>query len=335
MPTTTKTSIEWPKAGKNSQFLIMNIPTLYPSIIREALEFISNCCCYKYTPRQKKYLSFPGILRDNENELDPIVLEQLFIDPIGINGDETDNLDTKRFQSSPDDQEKIKKSSAIAKILDRVETIVNDNANKPYVFNKVSIIYSRPFGQPQGIHHDDYRDTTVIEKEGEMLSVIVALMENTKLDIKDDYDQRKTFAIPAGSMFLFSGSCDHGGSSYNVGNVRLHIEFVPKSNNPEQDIVSSNIVPKRFICPVEHCTTHHDCLTFSSKSRLYDHWHKKHLTCEGISLGKYIARSQGKNLMLCETCKKGFNSRKGLSRHRKRCKGTRSCDGDGSTNSAN
>jgi hypothetical protein len=171
-------------------------------------------------------------------------LEQLFIDPIGIEGNKTVNLDTRRFQSSPNDQNKIKKCSAIAKIVDQVETVVNANANKSYVVNKISILYSRAFGQPQGIHQDDYRPSTVIEKEGEMLSAIVALMDNTKLDIKDDYGQRKTFGIPAGSMFLFSGSCEHGGSSYTIGNVRLHIEFVPKSNDPEQDIASSNIVLK-------------------------------------------------------------------------------------------
>lgn len=315
-------SIQWPTAGSNSKFLIMDIPLLPPTVIREALEFISTRCCYKYTTHHTKFLSFPSILRDIDCKDDPVVLEQLFIDPIGIENNETINLDPKRFQTSPSDQDKIRESKAIIKIVDDVTTVVNANANKPYVSHKISIIYSRPFGEPQGIHQDDYRDVAAIEQEGEMISVIVALMDNTKLDIKNNNGERKTYSIPSGTMFLFSGSCEHGGSSYTVSNARLHIEFIPRKECGEQ-LALHNLIQQRYFCPIDACPLNDDGSSFPTKSRLYDHWRKKHLCDEGISVGKYIAMTKGKTILLCQTCKKGFTSKKGLSRHQKRCKGLR------------
>jgi hypothetical protein len=104
-------------------------------------------------------------------------------------------------------------SPYIKKLVDLMLIVVHDNTTTIYKPVKVSLLFSRAGGVVQGVHHDDYREHDDAGTNGEMLSAILSIMDNTKLDICNDRGERKTFQIPSGSMFLMSGHCVHGGSS--------------------------------------------------------------------------------------------------------------------------
>jgi hypothetical protein len=72
---------------------------------------------------------------------------------------------------------------------------------------RLSILYSLPNGNAQGLHVDDGRTKEEQEADGELLSVIFAMLDDTKLDICENHEDRKTYSIPSGSIFLFSGRC--------------------------------------------------------------------------------------------------------------------------------
>jgi hypothetical protein len=215
-------------------------------------------------------------------------------------------------------------SPYIKKLVDLMLIVVHDNTTTIYKPVKVSLLFSRAGGVVQGVHHDDYREHDDAGTNGEMLSAILSVMDNTKLDICNDRGERKTFQILSGSMFLMSGHCVHGGSSYSVSNVRLHVEFCPKSNNnnPTNDS-NTNIVPGRLRCPDPDCIMQQAANATYTKKQLYYHWQKEHLATKGLSLKKFIKRASGDDIVICSSCSKGFSSKKGLSRHRRRCKGPR------------
>lgn len=317
-------SINWPVAGSNSKFLITFVPGITGNLLHHVKTFLAGNCCYPYKSNQNKFLTFPGITRPEVFNPNPILLQHLFIKPVST--DETtdkDNFDTHRFQTTPDDMSRLMQSPYIKQLIDLMLEVVDDNTTAIYQPVKVSILFSRAGGVVQGLHHDDYREHDVADRNGEMLSAILSLMETTKLDICNDRGERKTFQIPSGSMFLMSGHCVHGGSSYSVSNVRLHVEFCPKSNNNNSsNDTNTNIVPGRLQCPDPDCKMKNADATYTKK-QLYYHWQKEHLAAKQLSLKKFMRKASGEDIVMCSSCNKGFSSKKGLSRHRRRCRGPR------------
>jgi hypothetical protein len=313
-------SIKWPNAGTNSQFLITFVPGVTDYLLHHVKTFLAGNCCYQYRSNQIKFLTFTGVTRPKDLNPNPIKLQHLFIQPVSIEGeDEVHNFDTHRFQSTPDDMTRLMQSPYIKQLVELMLVVIHVNTTTIYEPIKVSLIFSRAGGVQQGLHNDDYRHRDVIASNGEMLSGILSLMDNTKLDICNDFGERKTFQIPSGSMFLMSGKCIHGGSSYSVSNVRLHVEFCPKANN--EDIANkadTNIVPGRLQCPHPNCKTNNGGAVYNIK-QLYYHWQKEHLATEGLSLKKFIKKANGDDIVICTSCQKGFSSQKGLSRHKRRC----------------
>jgi ectoine hydroxylase-related dioxygenase (phytanoyl-CoA dioxygenase family) len=92
-----------------------------------------------------------------------------------------------RFQTPPADAGQLLLScSAIYAIVSQVSSIIAGLSAKKYVPHQISVIFSRPFGQEQGLHQDDHRDPSSVDEEGEMISALVAFMKDTKLDIGTD-----------------------------------------------------------------------------------------------------------------------------------------------------
>jgi hypothetical protein len=120
------------------------------------------------------------------------------------------------------------------------EKTVQDIDNR-FSVGKFSVLYSKPGGLPQGLHIDDFSKTKK-EKEqfGEMLSAIVAIQDNTTIDVFACDKSRVSIMIPRGFMFLFGGHFWHGGSAYKCHNIRLH--FYLKYRN--------------------HFHVHHNCVLF-------------------------------------------------------------------------
>lgn len=317
-------TVNWPVAGSNSKFLITFVPGVTDYLLHHVKKFLAGNCCYQYRTTQNKFLNFSGIERPTVFNPNPIMLQHLFIKPICTDDTVDDlNFDTHRFQTTPDDMWRLMQCPYVKQLIDLMLVVIHDNSPRSYEAVKVSFLFSRAGGVVQGLHHDDYRDADVANRDGEMLSAILSLMDNTKLDIVNDRGERKTFQIPSGSMFLMSGNCVHGGSSYSVSNVRLHVEFHPKtdSNEPSND-TDTNIVPGRLQCPHPDCKTNNPDGTYSKK-QLYYHWQKEHLAANGLSLNKFIRKARGEFIVLCSCCNKGFSSKKGLARHRRRCSGPR------------
>jgi hypothetical protein len=181
---------------------------------------------------------------------------------------------------------------------------------------RVNVLFSKPGGPPQELHFDDKRDKGSGEVEGELLSAIVALQDNTRLDIEGDNRKRLTYSIPPTSMFLFSGNCKHGGSLYTRFNVRLHLYLWPKQSLNNNNANVENVILVNRPCPLKDCQHSKDGETFG-KTELYYHWNRHHLKDVGISVGKYIRKRRGLEVFQCSFCKKGFNTKRGLGRHMK------------------
>mmetsp|Transcript_14527 Transcript_14527/g.27341 ORF Transcript_14527/g.27341 Transcript_14527/m.27341 type:complete len:160 (-) Transcript_14527:3186-3665(-) len=149
-----------------------------------------------------------------------------------------------------------------------------------------------------------------------MLSAIVALQDGTHLDIAGDDGQRLTYSIPPTSMFVFSGTCKHGGSSYIRHNVRLHLYLLPKHSVGSANSSLENVIVVNKPCPLEGCKHSKEGECFN-ESQLYYHWKKYHLSDIGLSVGKYIKELDGDIVLKCEFCRKGFNTKRGVTRHMK------------------
>jgi hypothetical protein len=87
-------------------------------------------------------------------------------------------------------------------------------------------------------------------------------------------------------MFLMSGQCLHGGSSYSVSNARLHIiEFLPDNlpNRNNEELQDTNVVAVRFRCPMDACPHNSDSVGFVKENDLYNHWRTVHQTVVRMS----------------------------------------------------
>ena len=211
--------------------------------------------------------------------------------------------------------------SCIKVLVQHVNDIINTMWRKEHYPNNISVLYSRPFGEEQDLHFDDFRSNDVIEKEGPMINAIIALMKDTKVDIEGNDKERKTYSIPAGAMFLFSGTCVHGGSCYTVCNTRIYIEYLPTppdDSNPNL----GNLIPTTETCPIDNCP-HIQQGKLYTEAELYYNWDRYHVQKEDLSLKKYRSRKAGKIISHCQSCRKGFLTKEGLDEHKIRCRGQR------------
>ena len=321
--------INWPAGGTNSAFLILNIPCITDDMIEKMLTFICSNFYFLLKGNIQRFVTVPGIQRHERNQK-PMQLEHFFVEAV----DPTCNpgikcIDYYRFQSAPEHSVMLMEHPTIRNAVRLVEDIVNkqlvERANicsissSYYCVTKVGILLSRPGGAPQMLHIDDMRDSVAREEEGESLSVVLALQDGTLLDFDNGKGKRLTYSIPSTSMFLFSGTCYHGGSSYNRYNVRLHMYLFPRKSTTASDGIE-NVIIVRKPCPVKGCQHVKEGETFHEQS-LYYHWNKYHIKDIGLSVGKYIDRLNDKQILQCTLCRKGFNNARCLTRHRHKCRG--------------
>ena len=92
--------------------------------------------------------------------------------------------------------------------------------------------------QGQVLHSDfDHKKLADLPAHEKPLSCIVAVEKNTTLDIqvpcsKYVSGERKTIAVPTGSVAVFLGDTQHAGSAYKTNNVRFHI-YLKNPRYPE------------------------------------------------------------------------------------------------------
>ena len=86
------------------------------------------------------------------------------------------------------------------------------------------LLHSLPGCQRQ-VEHTDYDPEVIAEITDEAdvpWLVLVALQDNTTLDVFDDQEQHKLLALDTGDILLFRSDLVHAGSAYTEDNLRLH-----------------------------------------------------------------------------------------------------------------
>jgi hypothetical protein len=249
--------ISWLHTGNNSNYFILDVLHLPQKVLDEALQFISGTCYYRETQDSNKFLKFPGISpMVVQPPAEAIELESLFINAYPEGGaDDPRNQDLYRFQSNPDAKDVLCANHAISNIIGKICSILIKLTGIPHSLIKISVLFSRPGGQEQGLHVNDVRMEEVVSRDGELLSVIIALMHDTNVNIRTVNNGRKSFYIPRGAMIVMGGNCLHSGSSYSKCKARLHLEFlpIPVSHRSSTEQVFHNTVGTRFTCPLVTC----------------------------------------------------------------------------------
>ena len=176
--------ISWPNTGNNSQYFILDLPHLTEKVLDDSLQFICRTCYYKETKDRQKFLKFPGITGTVvKPPADLIELESLFITPSPEGANDPRNRDLHRFQSNPHAKDILCSNDSISNIVGKIISVLMKLTGKPQNLMKILVLFSRPGSREQGLHVDDVRTEDVVRREGELLSVIVALMHDTKVDI--------------------------------------------------------------------------------------------------------------------------------------------------------
>jgi hypothetical protein len=303
--------------GTQNKCITLHIDSLTDDLIEGALKFISKHG-YHYTPtNKKKHIIVPrGCTSSVPDRTHSIEFESLFKEALDDGSDNMQHRDYYRYQTNPDSAPKLLECPEIKEILNRVQVCMNRQVNG-YTPTKISFLYSLPGGKPQGWHQDDTRDEGRIITAGSLISAIVALENDTKLDVRNRKFERKTFIIPKGTMFVFDGKLVHGGSAYQKHNLRIHIYFmkmVDKGGSGEQSHNDSdNAIAHTYRCPVEGCPK---CISKCNLtlSQMRNHWRMKHAAVENMGWKRYEASLKG-NLHKCEQCGKTYLSVNGLNKH--------------------
>ena len=170
-------SFPWPRAGAKSEFVILHLNELSDGTLNNALSFLSENCYYYNERNQKEYIEIMGPYSQRTKKKHSIELECLF-----ANTEKNDigelTEDFFRVQSSASSEHLILGNKEIMEIYTTVQNTVR-NIDGRYVTRKMSVLYSKPGGSPQGLHEDDWRSEDEILEQGEMLSAILALQDGT------------------------------------------------------------------------------------------------------------------------------------------------------------
>jgi hypothetical protein len=302
--------------GRQNKLVTLHLDSLRDEVIEGAYKYISKHG-YHYTPTNgKKHIVVPrGLMCPAVDRTQSIEFESLFKEALDDGSDNMQHRDYYRYQTNPDMAPKLLECPEIKDIVNRVQVCINRQVNG-YIATKISFLYSLPGGKPQGWHQDDARDEGKIVRAGSLISAIVALQNDTKLDVRNGSFERKTFVIPRGTMFIFDGKLVHGGAAYQAHNLRIHIYFEKQSeeggstgNNTDKE----NTITHTYICPVTSCPKNID-KQFLTLSQMRNHWRMKHAPLEKIGWKRYEAKLRG-NLEKCAQCSRTFLSVNGLKKH--------------------
>jgi hypothetical protein len=311
--------------GRLNQFATIPIEGFNQSLADGVFEYVSKHG-YHFTPtNHKKHIVVPPKKASKDEKTYSLHFRSLFKTAVTRDGvNDPKERDYYRFQTGPDDAPRILKECKSLQQIVNLAQINIDNQVKGYVAHKVSILYSLPNGQPQGFHADDYRSDSIAARDGPFLSVMVALQNDTKLDLQKYSNERNTYSIPMGTMFVFDGKLMHGGSAYKTHNLRVHIYFKYNGNDDEKKIVNggenvvvendgSDAIAMVFRCPVKDCDHRKRKMTFTEVG-VYNHWKIHHREKEHLSLKEYEAKLEG-TLEECNVCDKKFLTRERLEYH--------------------
>jgi len=96
------------------------------------------------------------------------------------------------------------------------------------------------------MHQDDPRDKADKEKYGQMASVLISVMDGTKINIWEGNKRdlvKRVIEIPKGYCIVYDGSLFHSGCGYENDNVRIHLYLGTK------DLKLDNMIQTVYLCP--------------------------------------------------------------------------------------
>ena len=158
------------------------------------------------------------------SERNKIELSSIFKKAVGNGVSDDWNVDLHRFISN--NWSPPKHFTAVNAIVKRA----TDTAAKlllcpNWTLRKASILYSTPDGDDQGMHQDDARDKSLTRTEGAMGTILISVMEGTKINMwfGRRKQHRRVIEIPPGHCIVFDGNQNHSGCGYEQENIRLHL----------------------------------------------------------------------------------------------------------------
>jgi len=157
----------------------------------------------------------------------------------------TGNIDSHRFISNESGPWYIK-SHAIKTLVETASLMTTKLLCPPWITRNASILYSKKGGEDQGMHQDDPREKGEKEKYGQMASVLISVMDGTKINIWEG-DRRnlvkQVIEIPKGYCIVYDGSLFHSGCGHENDNVRIHLYLGTK------DLKLDNMIQTVYECP--------------------------------------------------------------------------------------
>lgn len=153
-----------------------------------------------------------------------------------------------------------------------------------------SILCSLPGGNAQTVHQDDWR----IAQKDDMLSCIVSLQTDTKLQLAKRFNKNKNkrkkvvpheINIHQGTGVLFSGKTKHAGCAYEDLNIRLHYFIFKKEAEDTYTQFARDLKQITIACDI--CGTY--VQPYNEKGRKNMSIHKKRHGEQGLEGKQAIA----------------------------------------------
>jgi len=245
MPKIAVPPAAYPTEGQN--WFLYNLG-LKDNILEEAIDWLKENSAYRCGEEDEPHPILDCEWENNKKK--KIIMDYLFKKTDGKGASiATGNIDSHRFISNESGQSGLwyNKSLGIRTLVETASSMTTKLLCPSWITRNASILYSKKGGEDQGMHHDDPREKKDKEKYGQMASVLISVMDGTKINIWEG-DRRnlvkRVIEIPKGYCFVYDGSLLHSGCGYENDNVRIHLYLGTK------DLILDNMIQTVYICPV-------------------------------------------------------------------------------------
>ena len=217
-----------------------------PNIAYEnALDWMKDNCVYK-DDEGGPYLRILDATSEQGYKRNRMILNNLFkkADGKGVSV-ETGNVDSHRFISNKKGLWHQKSSEGVNLLVVTATEMAAKIICPAWLMRNSSILYSKQGGDDQGIHRDDPRSKEDRKRQGEMASVLISVIDGTKINNFEGKksNHKRVIEIPKGHCIVYGGRQMHSGCGYHNNNARIHLYLGPKT-----------LVPNNTIQPIYECS---------------------------------------------------------------------------------
>jgi len=156
---------------------------LADSVYEKALDWMKDNCVYRDQLKGPHHRILDAT-SEQGNKKNKMILDNLFkkADVKGVFV-ETGNVDSHRFVSNKAGLWHQKSSAGVNVLVVTATEMAAKIICPAWLMRNSSILYSKQGGDDQGIHRDDPRSKEDRERQGEMASVLISVMDGTKINI--------------------------------------------------------------------------------------------------------------------------------------------------------